>query len=376
MSDIIRVLNVTTVLQAAGIESFIMNMYRNIDRDKVQFDFMVMRNEKEFYDDEIKALGGKKYTIERKESNTLLRIIKEAKELRRFLEKNPYQIVHIHYTTPLRAFYLLAAKKAGIPVRIYHSHSAEVSGKSGSKLRIYQWCRKKISLWGTDFRACSQAAADWMFEGKALRECVVLNNGIDTRRFRYNEEDRARLRRELGIGDSFAVVHTGRFLDQKNHKFIISVFNKMLETDKNCVLLLLGAGPLEDGIRELVNSYGISDSVKFLGVRSDVYAVLNSADCYLMPSLYEGLPVSAIEAQAVGLPCVLSQNITDEVKINDNVSFLSLDEPPEAWAKAVFGARGTVDKNGYKNVISAGYDVSEEAAQLEKTYIAMTERKK
>ena len=155
MSEPLRVLNITTVLDAAGIESFIMNMYRNIDRDEVQFDFMVMRDEKEFYDDEIKQLGGKKYTISVTGKNTLFRILKESRELYKFLKKNPYEIVHIHYTTPLRCFYLRAAKRAGVPVRIYHSHSAEVSGKSGLKLSIYDHCRNNITKWASHFCACS-----------------------------------------------------------------------------------------------------------------------------------------------------------------------------------------------------------------------------
>lgn len=374
MDKIVRVLNITTVLQAAGIESFIMNMYRHVDRKQVQFDFMVMRNEKEFYDDEIAALGGKKYTISIKSKNTLLRIIREAYSLYIFLRENPYEIVHIHYTTPLRAFYLFAAKKAGVAVRIYHSHSAEVLGKNIVKRIIYRWCRKKIYLWGTQYWACSRAAAKWMFEENALRRCEVINNGIDTNIFRYNADDRERIRHELGLGSKYTIINTGRFLEQKNQSFIIYLFKEILKKEQNCTLLFLGTGPLEQTIKDMAISLGLQDSVHFLGVRTDVYAVLSAADCYIMPSLYEGLPVAAIEAQSVGLPCVLSTNITKEVKINDNVHFLSLDDTVETWVNAVLSAKNSFFYKGNENVKKHGYDIQNGAKELQNRYIELSRK--
>lgn len=212
-----RVLHITEVLEAAGIESFIMNVYRNIDRKKVQFDFLVMRDQTEFYDEEIAKLGGRKYTISIPVSNTLLRIQLESLQLYRFLKKHKYDVIHIHTTTPLRAPYLLAAKMANVKTRIYHSHSAEVRGKSKIKLFIYNYYQKKISKWATDWFACSEVAAEWMYEKRLIDrgKVNVVYNGIDTKRFSYNLSARAKIRKQMNLEDAFVITHTGRFLPQK-----------------------------------------------------------------------------------------------------------------------------------------------------------------
>lgn len=190
-----RILHITEMLSAAGIESFIMNVYRNIDRSKIQFDFLVLRDQKEFYDDEIASLGGKKYCIHSDIENTLLRVLEESHQIKVFLKKHHYDIVHVHYTTPLRAFYLKAAKEAGVPVRIYHSHSAAVSGKSKLKLAIYKYCQTLIDKYATDCFACSEAAAEWVFSKKILNEnrVQIVHNGIDINRFLFNNSIREKL---------------------------------------------------------------------------------------------------------------------------------------------------------------------------------------
>ncbi len=368
MKEPLRVLNVTTVLRAAGIESFIMNMYRNIDREKVQFDFMVMRDEKEFYDDEIKKLGGKKFTIHVHSKNTLIKILKESRELYKFLKNNHYSVVHIHYTTPLRAFYLLAAKKAGVPVRIYHSHSAEVSGKSSAKLAIYSFCREKINKWATDFFACSKAAAQWMYVKEGLEKSEVIYNGIDINKFKFDENVRKEVRKELNMENNFIIVHTGRFLEQKNHKFVIEIFKSLKKKCPKAKLLLLGTGDLVDDMKKLVEKYSLSGDVEFLGVRSDVNRILNAADCYVMPSLYEGLPVAAVEAECSGLPCILSTNITKEVALTNKVKFLDLDENIENWCQTILKLKDNPRMDCSNDIKKSGYDVHEVALNLQKFY--------
>lgn len=369
----VRVLNITNVLQAAGIESFIMNMYRNIDRNKVQFDFMVMRNQPEYYDEEIKKMGGNKFTISAKEDNQLIKVFKESRQLYRFLKQHPYKIIHIHYTTPLKAFYLFAAKKAGVPVRIYHSHSAEVSGKNKAKLKIYEYCRKKIEKWGTDYWACSKAAAKWIFSGNALSKSIVIPNGIDTQKFAFDHEKRNIIRNELKLDDEFVIVNTGRFLEQKNHRFIIDVFSELVKKKKS-KLLLMGTGPLENEVKEYAVKKGVSDKVMFLGVRADVDSVLSAADCYLMPSLYEGLPVAAVEAQASGLPCVLSDSITKEIQLRDNVVFISLDAPVNEWVSAILRVTPNDRLSGQKDVAANGYDIRQCAMNLQLRYEKMAKK--
>lgn len=373
MSDPIRVLNITRVFKAAGIESFIMNMYRNVDRSKVQFDFLVMSGEKSCYDEEIHKLGGHKYTIDIKADNTFIKIQKEAKALYDFLKKHEYKIIHIHYTTPLRAPYLLAAKKAGVPVRIYHSHSAEVSGKSKVKLFVYNYYRNRISKWATTEYACSQAAANWMYEKKLIDSGAVqiIYNGIDTIRFSYNPKKREELRKELNVENNYVIAHTGRFLPQKNHRFIIDVFNEVKKREQSAKLLLLGVGDLQDEIRQKVDSLGISDSVYFLGVKKNVEDYLSAADCYIMPSLYEGLPVAAVEAECSGLPCVMSTNITKEVELTENTKFLSLNETAEFWATEIIKCKQLHREDCSKTVEEKGYDVKDVAVNLQNKYIEL-----
>lgn len=370
---IIRVLHITEMLSAAGIESFIMNMYRNIDRDKVQFDFLVLRNEKEFYDEEIKSLGGKKYFVHSNIKNTWLRILDEAHQIEEFLKTHPYEIVHIHYTTPLRAPYLLAAKKAGVATRIYHAHSAAVSGKSKLKLLFYEYYRKKIVKWGTTWFACSKAAAEWIFPEQLLQagNVEIVHNGIDTERFKYNASKRNMIRKQLGLEYSFTLVHTGRFIEQKNQLFILDIFKELKSIHSDAKLLLLGKGELLEKTKEKARRLGIDNDVLFLGVRKNVEDYLSAADCYVMPSLYEGLPVAAVEAECSGLPCVMSTNITKEVELTENTKFLSLNETAEFWATEIIKCKQLHREDCSKTVEEKGYDVKGVAVNLQNKYIEL-----
>lgn len=376
MDEPIRILHITEMLSAAGIESFIMNMYRNIDRTKVQFDFLVLRNQEEFYDDEIKSLGGHKYYVHSNKRNTLLRVLDESKQIETFLKNHPYNIVHIHYTTPLRAPYLLAAKKAGVPIRIYHAHSAAVSGKSKLKLLIYDYYRNKISDWGTDFFACSKAAAEWIYPKKLItnNKVKILYNGIDTIRFKYNPEKRKVIRDELNLEESFTIIHAGRFIDQKNQTFLVRIFAQIKTRHQNSKLLLLGTGETVNDVKKLVEKLGLINDVDFLGVKSNVEDYLSAADCYVMPSLYEGLPVAAIEAQCSGLPCVFSTNITSEVKVTNKVKFMSLNDSETNWCNEICEFLGDRREDGSTAISEHGYNVKDVSNKLEHFYVKTTNR--
>jgi len=372
MKEPIRVLNITRVFQAAGIESFIMNVYRNIDRDKVQFDFMITKNEVECYDQEIADLGGKKYSIEVKGNNSFFCILKESIGLYKFLKRHTYKVIHVHYTTPLRATYLLAAKLAGVPVRIYHSHSAEVSGKSHIKLLVYNFFRKKIEKWGTHWFACSQAAALWMYTKSVIdnRKACIIYNGIDVKRFEFNKDKRSLIRSELGIDDKFVLIHTGRFLEQKNHPFLIDILFEIRKRYRDVKLLLLGNGKLMNDVKKKVKDYGLEGDVVFLGIKSNVEDYLSAADCYVMPSLYEGLPVAAVEAQCSGLPCVLSDSITKEVALNDDLIFLSLRDSIDIWVNTILAYK-VFNRSGKSNIVAKrGYDINLVAKQIEHFYLS------
>lgn len=367
----IRVLHITEMLSAAGIESFIMNMYRNIDKNKVQFDFLVLRNQKEFYDEEISKLGGRKYYVHSNISNTWMRILDEAKQIEKFLKEHHYDIVHIHYTTPLRAPYLLAAKRAGVSTRIYHAHSAAVSGKSKVKMAVYKYYRSKIIKWGTDWFSCSIAAAEWIFPQEYVdnNEVKIVYNGIDTSRFKYSKEARKRIREELGIADEFVLIHTGRFIDQKNQSFVLDIFKDVKRKHAEAKLILLGTGNLLSEVEHKAEKLEIKSDVFFLGVRENVQDYLSAADCYVMPSLYEGLPVAAVEAECSGLPCVLSSNITKEVALTSSIKFLSLNQPIEIWTNEVLKSRNSKRTDNSKVVADNGYDVQTVAKWLETFYL-------
>lgn len=366
-----RVLHVTEKLQAAGIESFIMNMYRNIDKDKVQFDFLVTRDEKEYYDDEINGYGGKKYTIDvNKRIHVFFRVLIESLLIFIFLKKNPYQIIHVHSTTPIRVVYLIAAKFANVETRIYHSHSAEIIDKGKVKKKMYNMFKKLFPYSATHFFTCSEAAGKWMYPEHTLRNenYSVIYNGIDVDRFGFDGSIRNKYRKKLGLGNKFVIGHTGRFLSQKNHTFILDVYKEFHIKYPSSELILIGEGPLLNEMKEKVNLLGLENNVRFLGVRSDVSSLLQALDFYIMPSLYEGLPVAAIEAQCSGLDCLFSDNITDEVKINSNVKFLNLNDDLIYWKDNII--KTEFDRSiGKQNVIASGYSIKNAASKLQNYYL-------
>lgn len=368
-----RVLHVTEVLDAAGIESFIMNVYRHIDKSKIQFDFFIMRNKKEYYEDEILSLGGHKFYCDfSNEKNVLLKIRKEAKVLYNFLKNHKYRVVHVHACTPLRALYIKAAKKAGVEKVIMHSHSAAISGKSFIKRVFYRYYRHVITKYATDYFACSKAASKWMYEAKIINKKLdkVIHNGIDTEVFKFNENIRNQYRDSLKLAGCFVLINTGRFTEQKNQSFILEIFKQILIKIPNCKLLLLGDGPLKDSVKAKSSFLEIDDKVIFLGVRNDVGKLLQAADCFIMPSLYEGLPVAGIEAQCSGLPCVFSNNVTYEVKITENVVFLSLEDSKLIWADTIFDfLNKNIDRNVLKEIVNNGYDISSTVDILTNIYL-------
>lgn len=375
MKEKIKVLHITEKLQAGGIENFIMNVYRNIDREKVHFDFLVTRDEKEFFEDEIKTLGGNKFVIEsNKNENVFIRVLKESRKIGKFLKDNKYDVVHVHSGTPLRVFYLRAAKKAGVNKRIYHSHSAEVKGPhNGLKVKkvIFKILKKLFPIYATNYFACSELAADWMYPKKLIKQqkVLVINNGIDIEKFRYNEQVRNEYRKNLNIENKKVIGHIGRFNHQKNHTFLLDIFKEIVYKNKDYMLLLLGNGELREEIENKAKALGIEENVKFLGVRNDVEKVMQAMDLFLLPSNYEGLPVVGIEAQATGLPMVCSDNITREVCITNNVEMISLSKSAKEWADIILDNIEKFErKDTSENVKNKGYDIKDVARKIEKLY--------
>lgn len=356
----IRVLQVVTHMNRGGLETMLMNYYRKIDKRRVQFDFMVHRQERADYDDEIESLGGIIYRMpvlnpfSYRYKKTLTNFFVQHKE---------YRIIHVHQDC-LSSVILKAGMECGIPVRIAHSHST--SQDKNMKYLIKMFYKQFIARYATYLMACNELAGKWMFTGSGFH---VLNNAIDARKYTFDPEKRRVMRKNLGLSpDTLLIGHVGRFSSVKNHTFLIDIF-KEIAGKTPAVLLLVGSGEQQKEIREKVGKYGLQEKVIFTGVRSDVVDLLQAMDVFVFPSLYEGLSVSLIEAQASGLPCLISDKVPIECKKTDLVWQLSLKECAEKWAVTARRMADMERKNTYKDIKAAGYDLAENVKWLEEFYL-------
>jgi len=356
----VRILHIVTYMGRGGLETLLMNCFRTIDRNQIQFDFLVHRDFRADYDDEIEALGGRIYRIPR---------LNPAnpgyfRALYTFFKSHPeYRIVHSHLDC-MSALPLSVAKQCGVPVRIAHSHSA--SQNKNWKYFLKRFYMKKIPGNATHFFACSSDAASWMFPGQ---QATIINNGIQVDSFRYQPDVRDHIRSELSLSGCFVVGHTGRFAPEKNHSFLIDVFSHIHSKNPKSILMLIGTGDLEAQMRQKVASLSLQDSVLFLGSQSNVSGYLQAMDAYVMPSKYEGLSIAAVEAQASGLPCFFSDTIPAECKMTENVHYLSLNLPAEQWADAILEIDPKMRTTGHGAVRNAGFDISMTSEYLQSFYL-------
>lgn len=360
----IRVLQVVTTMDMGGLESFIMNIYRNIDRDKIQFDFLKHRDDKSFFDEEIKNMGGRIFNVP---SINPMHHKKYLDSLDFFFQKNnEYKIVHSHINT-FSMYVLRAAEKANIPVRVSHSHIAPTKNNIHLKLPFRLYTKNKLTTFTTHNFACGTEAGKWLYQNEKFQ---VVNNAIDTNKFLYNNEERINIRKKYNLENNYVIGHIGRFFHQKNHDFIIEVFKKIVDKNSNARLLLLGDGELRPEIEKKVEEYNLKEKVVFTGVQSNANEFLQAMDVFLMPSHYEGLPVTIVEAQASGIQCVISDNITDEVKITDLVESVSLKQSPSYWAERINKySVGYQRKDMSEEIRNAGFDVKTTAKWLENFFL-------
>lgn len=359
MSEPIRVLHVVTHMNRGGLETMIMNYYRHIDRSKIQFDFLTHRDGKKDYDDEIQSLGGKIYHLPPLNPFDRNGYLKKLDEF--FREHQEYKIVHSHLDC-MSAYPLRAAKKYGVPVRIAHSHNT--SQERNLKYLVKLYSRSLIPRYATDLFACGEMAGKWMFKNHSF---VIMRNAIESDKFIYDPEMAKKKRTTLGIDSKFVLGHVGRFNIQKNHEFLIEIFREVYKQDKNSVLLLVGTGELESKIQEQVRSMGLSEKVIFLGVREDIPELMQVMDIFVFPSLFEGLPVTVVEAQAAGLPCVVSNKITKEIDITESVKFLGIDGKISEWAKEILKKKERKE-DAYYRIKRAGFDIKKNAEWLTEQY--------
>ena len=357
----IRVLQVVTYMGRGGLETMLMNYYRNIDRSKVQFDFLVHRDFEADYDKEILALGGKIYHVSR-----LIPWSKNYKnELCGFFKEHPeYKIVHVHQDC-LSSVALQCAEECGAPVRIAHSHNSNQD--KNLKYPIKRHYMKKIPDYATDLFACGKEAGEWMFGN---HEFKVLPNAIDTSKYVFTESIRNEVRKEFSITDEFVIGHIGRFNPQKNHSFLIDVFDECLRKNPNLKLLLVGDGDEKLKIQEKINKLGIDKNVIFTGVRTDANRLLQAMDVFVFPSLYEGFPVTMVEAQASGIPCIISDKVPYECIITEGlVDVKSLSDSAEKWAECILSKKEVKRRNVSDDIIKSGFDIKLASKWLEDFYI-------
>ncbi|MEE1154147.1 MAG: glycosyltransferase family 1 protein [Acutalibacteraceae bacterium] len=371
----IRVLHNIVLMDAGGIETLVMNVYKHIDRERLLFDFLVHRPQEGVYDKEILEYGGK---IFRTCPFNPLHINQYKKECMQVFAEHPeYKVFHAHQELCL--WPLQYAKQMGVPTRIAHSHNA----KSVINLKYFFFLYEKMFIknYCTDMFMCSPLAGEWTFGKKAVSEGKVkfIKGNIETERFKFDETVRREVREELGVGDRIVIGHVGRFMQQKNHTFLLDIFSIIHKKNPNTVLVLCGNGRLEDDIKQKAKDLGIENAIIFTGVKNQINVQTNrlyqAFDLYLFPSLWEGLPLTGIEAQTSGLPVLMSDVIADETVATNNVTKLSLTESAQTWADKALDIVTTFQrKDCQKQVVDAGFDVRNTADYLQEFYIDRTLR--
>ena len=357
----IRILHVVQRMEAAGLQSFIMNIYRTIDRSQVQFDFLTHYKAHQFYDNEIEQLGGRIYRLSVREDKNPFKYLKELKKF--FREHQEYAIVHGHMDS-LGFFYLGAAKSSGINNRIAHAHTVITGGDLKKRLR--NLFNKGYKINATCLLACSEDAGRYMFGNSFFR---VIHNPIDVQRFAYNEIVRNTVRVELGVQDKIVIGHVGSFSYPKNHEFLLQIFRQITEIEDRAVLVLVGRGELETEVHNQAKKLGIEDRIFYLGVRADVERLYQAFDSFVFPSKFEGLGIVAIEAQAAGLPTVCSDSVPQFANVTDLFTTLPLSASSRVWAETVMREININSRKGRsQELMDAGYDVNKVSAELIELY--------
>ena len=358
----IRILHIVGSMHRGGVETFIMNVYRNINRELIQFDFLLYSAEREnTYIDEIESLGGIIYVIPSKTNDFLGGMYKIFK----IVKRKKYNIVCRHVNNSFKAIDLFMAKLGGCKHTILHAHSTKAKGIEYILGKYFRW----IWLLGvTDCFSCGQAAGEWVFGKRAF---YIINNGIDTNKFQFNPLIREEYRNRYKLKEKMVIGHVGRFVEVKNQKFLIKIALELKKRNKDFMLVLVGDGKQKEFVYNEVIEKGLLDNVLFLGVREDVSELYQMFDVMVMPSLYEGFPVTLVEAQAAGLPCVVSDTISHEVKITDLLEFIDLKLDLSEWVNCIERKVNSKRINTKEIMDRSGYSIEGIAKDLEKRFVSM-----
>lgn len=371
----IRVLHAVSIMNRAGQETFLMNVYRTIDKDKIQFDFQCSDQGIGDYDDEIRKLGGHLIYLGKNNIRIpYLRYIGDVILQYKFFKMHKeYDIFHIHTYHAFNAFLtILGAKLAGMEHIILHSHNSHALHPRLHRIFRIILGRMRITRY-----ACSKMAAKWMYgENSLLKQNVkIIKNGVFPEKFIFSNEGRHSIRKDLGIEDNVVIGHIGRFEHQKNHEFLVEVFYKFLKKEPEAKLLLIGSGSLKKEIENKVQKLGISDKVLFLGVREDISQLLWGMDAFLFPSFYEGLSVVAIEAQAAGVPILASDKLSEETRVAECIYFYPLEKGVDEWSEQLYDICRIGHKNTLLDIKRSGYDIHDTVSFMTSDYIRIARRK-
>ncbi|MCM1038275.1 MAG: glycosyltransferase family 1 protein [Ruminococcus sp.] len=374
----IRILHVLGGTGAGGAESRIMDLYRQMDKTEIQFDFLVhssavkragddvSKRMPQFFDEEIKSMGGHIYVLPKFRVYNYFTYRKAIRAF--FAAHHEFKAVQGHMTSTA-SIYLPLAKKAGIPMTVAHSRNAGVEkGLKGMATKIL---RRNLYRIADKCFACSELAGIDVFGKKWVEagNVKIIHNAIDAGKFIYQPEKRAAMRKKLGIEDKFVLGHVGRFDTQKNHPYLIDIFAETARMREDAVLVLLGDGPDKEKMQEKCSTLGIRDKVFFEGVQRNPQDYYQAFDIFLLPSFHEGLPGVLVEAQAAGLPCLVSDTVTKEAQATELVTYLSIDLPPEVWAQEI-AARMTYERRDtYRELTESGFDVKKQVDAYRKFYL-------
>ena len=344
-----------------GISTYIMNYYSRLNHQNFGFDFYITDdNICDEYKNNIIKNNDNIFVGNRIRLKTFL---KEKKHFEKIIKNENYDIIYsnILYTA---FFYFIEAKKIGIKHRILHSHNTPIRSFLGIKNIIYELSKKLSVISSNIYFSCSDYAGKYLFNNKKYH---IIHNAIDTNLYKYNKEIRDIYRKKLNIDNEYCIVHIGRFSEQKNHKYIVKIIKEIVKTEENVKVFFIGYGELEEEIKKIIDEYNINDKIVFLGIRNDIADILQAMDVFILPSLYEGLPLVSIEAQASGLPNILSTGITKEVEITKNVKFIDIkEENIEQWCKNILKYKNFNRENLESEIEKLGYDIENEVQKFEK----------
>ncbi len=363
----LRVLQVGMTRNLGGIETYLIEQFRHLDKSKIDYDFVNITGEYSIcYEDEILASGSKIFKVVSRHKNPLLHYWQWFNIL--LQNKGVYDVIVLNTNSLEYVFPLVLGKIFGIPVRVIHSHNSGFENKQGLARRLLVGMNKKLLAWSANLRfACSQFAGQWMFKDNPYH---VIYNAIDIHKYDADLIVREETRNALGLYTELTLLHVGRFSYQKNHSFLLDIFKEVHRIQPDSVLLLVGDTTEESEflteVKRKIKAYGLENVVRLLGRRDDVNKIMQAADILVMPSFFEGLTVVGIEAQASDLPLLLSDTVTKELGLLPSTQFISLEAGPTAWAEAIVNSKQHNRQSRYEELKAAGYDIENETERVEK----------